>query len=172
MSIFDGLTGGISDSFESLNHAPVDNTQRFGDNHGEATTKTFMAAALAYALGGGGGYGDTTGGGALSGPSSPFGWMGGGGGDAGGGGTGGAMSYLPSALKGLGGMFGLGGQQQQQPRMNPFSPANPLSPDSPYHPTQFQNASFTPWEQNIATMGMPIQQKPMQHIFGQGNRLF
>lgn len=42
----------IDDSFESLNHAPVDNTMRFMDNHGEGVVKTFMVAALLYATAG------------------------------------------------------------------------------------------------------------------------
>lgn len=88
MSLFDqGWGEDLSDSFESFNHAPVDNTHDFMDQHGEKVTKAFMIAALAYALGGAGG---------------------GGGGEAAGGGGGGMSSggWIPQAMRGAKGMLG------------------------------------------------------------------
>ena len=159
MSLFDqGWGEDLSNSFESLNHAPVDNTQRYGDNHGEATTKGLIGAALLYAMGpygGGGGFGGGESGGSSGGMFTQFGG---------------------SALNNLKGLFGgLGGQpQQQQAYQNPFSPAQPLAQESPYHPMNFGNQSFTPWMQNVASMGMPKLQipGPAEHIFAQGKGFF
>lgn len=113
MSFFDD----ISDSFESLNHAPIDNTMRFMDNHGEAVTKTFIAAALLYALGGAGG-GESGGGSLFGGSGSSGGW-------------------IPQTLQGAKGMLGNlgggGGQDAPPPRRRrgilDSSPSTPLFND-------------------------------------------
>lgn len=165
MSFLDqGWTEDLNNSFEDSRHAPIDNTMRYGDNHGEATTKGIIGAALLYALGPwGGGGGAAEGGGEAA---------------AGGGGSGGMLSQFGgSALNNLKGLFGgMGNQQPQQQMMyqNPFSPAQPLAPESPYHPMNFGNQSFTPWMQNVASMGMPRQQilGPAEHIFAQGKGFF
>lgn len=169
MSLFDqGWGEDLSNSFSSLTHAPIDNTQTYGDNHGEATTKAVIAAGLLYGLGGFGGEG--------FGGEANLGMGGAGGESAGGGGGGGMLSQFGgSALNNIKNLFGgMGGGQQQQPRFNPFSPATPMPADSPYHPMQFQNQSFTPWMQNVTSMGMAKQQMPgpAEHIFAAGKGFF
>jgi hypothetical protein len=153
MSLDFGWLQDIGHSLEKAGQQQSDNTNRFMDNHGENVTKGAMLAALAYFTGGAGGGEEVAGGGGSS--------------------SGGLFSGLlgqgKNTLGNLGGMFGGGQQQQQQQPMyvNPFSPTTQIPKDSPYHPMQFQNASFTPWEQNVATMGMPSQSTlPRRNVFG------
>lgn len=82
-------------------------------------------------------------------------------------------------LGGLGSLWSGGGGGQQQPQggfyTNPFSPRQPIPPDSPYHPMQFQNESFRPWQANVAATGIgqkPALMFPQQHIFAPGQGLF
>src|SRR6185436_12733160 len=83
---------------------------------------------------------------------------GGGGGSLGGSGTGGAMSYLPNALSNVSKLFGGmggGGNGGGQAQLSSFLPQSQQQPgQSPWMRPQFQNQSFTPWTQNIASMGM------------------
>lgn len=94
---FDQGSKGVSNTFEGLNHAPVDNTMRFMDNHGETVTKAAIIAGLIYGMGGFGGGG-------------------------GGGGSGGVIpSYGQNALQNFSKFGGNMNMNQQQPQqINPI----------------------------------------------------
>ena len=131
------------------------NSWRYSDNHGENTVKAAMIAMLAYGLGGLGAGGE-------------------GGSMGGGGSSGGALgTFGGNALGNVGKLFGgLGGgqQQQQQPMLYIPPQQQPQEKEQPWQPMQFQNASFTPYLNNVANTGMlrqPQLGSPLQQpVFG------
>lgn len=154
---------------------------RYVDNHGEKTTKAFMIAAIAYALGGGGGaaFGGEAN---LGGPIA----SGAGGSEGTGmGGTGFSGSNLNQYLRAFnmgnkaygsidGAVGGGSGSQQQQPsQFNPFSPPEVAAPKDPeYQPMNFANSSFNPWASNVVSKMQKPYPVAQERIFSTGKGIF